>query len=502
MTSDPGAAVYLEAANISKHFGGVQALDNVSLTVRHGEIRALIGENGCGKSTFIKILAGVHERDSGTIVIGGRHVGRLRPIDAMRAGIQVIYQDFALFPNLSVAENIALSALIRGRSWLVHRRAIHRLAARALDQLTITIDVRRLVSELSVADKQLVAIARALLHDARLLIMDEPTTALTGKEVQRLFTVVRELKQKGMSTLFVSHKLGEVLDISDQLTVLRNGRKVADGPVQQFDRNRLTECMTGEKFECHPPPPPVTRAPTPRLQVRALTRPPVHDITFDVYPGEIVGLAGLLGSGRTDLALTLFGVRPAQSGTLLLDGVPVSIRRVGEATRLGLAYVPEDRLTEGLFLAQSVQTNVVAATLPLLCTPRGLLDRSKVAASARQWIENLAIKTTSVSRPVHTLSGGNQQKVVLAKWLARQPRVMILNRPTVGVDVGAKAEIHDRIRRLIDDQMALLLISDDLPELAELCHRILLMHRGRLIEELGPQQCTEEILLGKLNQLK
>ena len=507
MTSEPAGSAesvaYLRASKISKHFGGVQALDKVSMTIGCGKIHSLIGENGCGKSTFIKILAGVHQPDAGRITIHNRFFRHLRPIDAIHAGIQVIYQDFSLFPNLRVAENIALNTQLEHRRLLVNWSHVRTVAAEAVERLGLKIDLRKFVAELSVADKQLVAIARALVHEGRLIIMDEPTAALTSKEVDLLFEIVKGLQHKGISVLFVSHKLNEVLEISDEVSVLRNGRKVADGPVSQFDHDRLTQCMTGRELTYHRSLPPKGHTEVPLLQVKGLTRDnSINDISFELYQGEIVGLTGLLGSGRTELALSLFGMKPVHAGTILMDGGPVSIRNVGDAMRLGIAYVPEDRLTEGLFLERSVQINVVAATLRSLRNKTGLLDSHKTILAARRWVENLAIKTGSTESPVQNLSGGNQQKVVLAKWLAREPRVLILNRSTAGVDIGAKADIHARIRQLADQHMGLLVISDDLPELVQLCHRILLMHRGRLIDGFQTNDCTEETLLSKLGQLK
>jgi len=483
----------LRLTRVSKSFSGVQALRDVSLTIEPGEIHCLVGQNGSGKSTLIKIIAGVVMPDAGEISIHGRHYARLHPIETIHAGIQIIYQDFSLFPNLTVAENIALNdQLAQGRR-LVNWRDVRRVAQEALDRIEVQLDLDARVEEVSVANKQLIAIARAILRNARLIVMDEPTTALTRREVAALFRVVRTLQQLGISILFVSHKLAEVFELADRVMVLRNGETVIDAPAREFDQRKLVYYMTGRDYEeeryefAHPP-----NGTRPLLKVERLTSPGAFtDVSFELRAGEIVGLAGLLGSGRTELALSLFGIHPAAAGTVSVDGRPERIAAAEDALRTGIGYVPEDRLTEGLFLEQSIGRNIVVRTIDRLLGRAGLLDSQRVSREIDDWVHALSIKTREPTLPARTLSGGNQQRVVLAKWLASKPRVLILNGPTVGVDIGSKSELHDIIRQLARQGMGLLVISDDAPELLSICNRILLMRRGRLVQEFNTRELGE-----------
>jgi simple sugar transport system ATP-binding protein len=492
--------VFLQLNNISKAYAGVQALQDVSLHIRRGEIHCLAGENGSGKSTLIKIIAGVVAPDAGTIVIDGQPQSRVQPIDMIRAGIQVIYQDFALFPNLTVAENIALNYELAQNKRFVSWPEVQRIARRALDQIGVTIPLDARVEQIPVAAKQLVAIARALLQNARLLILDEPTTALTHREVQSLFGVIKGLQAKGIATLFVSHKLNEVFAISERISIIRNGRKVVDSDVASLDPARLTYAMTGRQFEdqsyAYTPHDP---AAPPLLRVEGLgVAGGFAGVSFELHAGEILGITGLLGSGRTELALALFGIRPATTGSIRVDGEPARIASVEDAIRLGIGYVPEDRLSEGLFLPQSIGRNIVARTLDQLVGPLRLLQASRTREAINGWVKQLAIKTRSPELPVRTLSGGNQQRVVLAKWLASQPRVLILNGPTVGVDVGSKHELHEIIRRLAQNGMGVIVISDDIPELLQLCNRILLMRKGEVAAGWERAAVDEALLTAKL----
>jgi simple sugar transport system ATP-binding protein len=491
----------IAARNVSKAYGGARALRDVSLTLNAGEIRCLVGENGSGKSTLIKIIAGAERPDAGTLVVGGKPCAHPEPIEAIRAGIQVIYQDFSLFPNLTVAENLALNTELERGSFLVDWRRVQRTAREALQKLGRDLDLRTEVGELSLADRQLVAVSKALLHNARVIIMDEPTTALTRREVDRLFRIMADLKGRGISILFVSHKLQEVLEISDAVTVLRNGRKVAEGPASQFSPGDLVRHMTGHPLERHPPGA-ADHAGASVLEVTGLSRRGAFaDISLEVREGEIVGITGLLGSGRTELALALFGLAPADAGQIRVRGRATRMRSVADALRAGIAYVPEDRLTEGIFAEQSIQRNVAVSRIGTLARRTGWIRFAPLRALVNHWMENLRIQAASVGMPVGQLSGGNQQKVVLGRWLATEAKVLILNGPTVGVDVGAKMEVHEKIRKLAGQGMAVLLISDDLPELVELCHRILLMHRGRIVKELLAACCNEDNLAAELGVL-
>jgi simple sugar transport system ATP-binding protein len=493
----------LVAANhITKSFGGVQALRDVSVALHGGEVRCLVGENGSGKSTLIKIIAGALSPDSGTVALGGRLATHLEPIQAIREGIQVIYQDFSLFPNLTVAENLALNTELEHGVQLVNWRRVRRIATEAMEKLGRDIDLDKTVGEISVADKQLVAIAKALLQDARVLIMDEPTTALTHKEVRTLFEIVQELKRRGLAILFVGHKLREVLEISDTITVLRNGQKMVEGNVSQFTHGDLVRHMTGRQLPDRRGGIAATFGQT-VLKVADLTRRGVFEsIHFEIRAGEILGVTGLLGSGRTELARSLFGLEPADSGRIEIGGQVIRMRTVQDAIRAGIAYVPEDRLTEGIFAEQSIERNIAISGLSSLAGLLGWIKPASLRRVVGRWMTELRIHAPSAHIPVASLSGGNQQKVVLGRWLATQAQILILNGPTVGIDIGAKSEVHEKLRELARKGMAVLLISDDLPELAEICHRTLVLHRGRIVKELPAASCNEDMLAAELGRLE
>ncbi len=496
----------LELRDVARHFAGVKALDGVSLCIGRGEIHCLAGENGSGKSTLIKLVSGINAVDRGTILVDGTPVPDMTPRQAIALGVQVIYQDFSLFGNLTVAENLAIGAELRARRRVVSWRRMRAHAAAAVARLGVHLDLDATVDSLPTSGRQLVAIARALMADPRLLIMDEPTTALTGREVATLFGVVRDIQSRGIAVLFVSHKMREMLDISERLTVLRSGRVVAAGPIAGFDEASITRAMTGSDIAEAPYLwRPADPAAPPLLELDRLSVPgELDDISFRLLPGEIVGVSGLLGSGRTELALALFGMRPRYRGTIRLDGTPIRLDSTQRAIAHRIAYVPEDRLTEGLFLPETINRNIVATALRRL-SRFGLLRPRAAAAVASDTIRAMAIATPNGDRPVTQLSGGNQQRVVIGRWLLQQPRLLILNGPTVGVDVGSKAGIHATIRELAQNNgLGVLMISDDLPELAANCNRILLMHRGRLVAEQpgeGPVAQRERQLSDRLKVL-
>ncbi|MCP4168676.1 MAG: sugar ABC transporter ATP-binding protein [Chloroflexi bacterium] len=490
----------LQLTGIYKSFTGVRALQDVDLTIEDSNIHCLVGENGCGKSTLIKIIAGVYERDAGTVVIKGKEYEHIHPIDAIREGIQVIYQDFSLFPNLTVAENIALNEELAEGRRLVNWRHVQRIAKDALAQIEVDLPLNDLVEEMSVANKQLIAIAKALRQNAELIIMDEPTSALTEREIRALFSVIHKLQERrGIAFLFVSHKLNEVLEISETMIVMRNGKTVSSGSRSEYDNARLVFEMTGQtiavksyEFEADTSGPPL-------LKVEGIrAKHALYDIDFELRRGEIVGVTGLLGSGRTELALALYGTLPIEGGHIYMDGKQVQIKSIQHAIANGIGYVPEDRLTEGLFLDQSIGRNVVVRIIDRLRGTLSLTDPKKVNGQIDQWVSTLRIKTSDPDLPVKTLSGGNQQRVVLARWLASKPRLMILNGPTVGVDIGSKDELHDMMKQLASEGMGLLVISDDIPELLQTCNRILLMRHGRIVEEIRPQDTDENELSAKL----
>lgn len=486
---------FIELRDVRKEFSGVVALDDISLTIRKGEIHCLAGENGSGKSTVIKVISGVYQPDGGAIAIDGRPAGKLTPITSIDHGIQVIYQDFSLFGNLTVAENLAMNVQLREKRRVMDWRRVRRIAEDAVSRLGVDLDLDALVETLPTAGKQLVAIARALMSDARLIIMDEPTTALTRKEVETLFRIVRDIQARGIAILFVSHKMREMLEISERITVIRNGRKVAEGPTGDFDEASITRHMTGADIITEPYvwTPPAGAAPAPRLDMSNLSLPGHYeDLNLSIRPGEIVGLSGLLGSGRTEVALTLFGMMPGYRGEIRIDGAPVRLASTQDAIAAGVAYVPEDRLTEGLFLAQSITRNMLSTSYERL-SKHLVIDQAKADDLAAGMIRAMQIATPTGEKPVQQLSGGNQQRVVLARWLLTDARVLILNGPTVGVDVGSKAEIHRKIRDLaVEHGLAVLMISDDVLELVQNCNRIVLMHRGRFVDEMDSAATSEE----------
>ncbi len=486
----------LRAERIYKRFGGVIALDDVSLSIHKGETCCLVGENGSGKSTMIKIISGVYTPDEGELYINGRHYKKLTPIEAIREGIQVIYQDFSLFPNLSVAENIAINEQLAAGKRLVNWKEIYSIAQEGLQKVNVSLPLDAIVGTLSTADRQLIAIIKAILAEARIIIMDEPTTALTRKEIDSLFRIIHDLKAQGISTLFVSHKLNEVVEIADRTVIFRNGKKVMDQDAKGLDIKKMEYYMTGREIDTSEIVLPETeKVETPLLKVENLVlRGVFSDVSFELMPKEILGITGLLGSGRTELALSLFGELPADEGKIFIEGKEVKIRRIGDALKNGIAYVPDDRVNQGLFLPQSIGNNLLATIIDRLVTSFGFVNDRQAQQTKLQWIKQLDIKTPSSDLPVESLSGGNQQRVVLAKWLASQPKILILNGPTVGVDVGSKAEIHQLVRQIAAQGIGILLISDDLPELLQTCHRILLMRNGRIVEEFQRTDLSEERL--------
>ena len=488
-------APVLSARGISKHFGGVTALDDVSIDLVPGEVHCLAGENGCGKSTLIKIISGAERPDRGEIVIDDVAHPRMNTTSAITSGIQVIYQDFSLFPNLTVAENIVLTSAVATRQRLYRPGSAKPRARAIVEELQLELDLDREVGDLSVADKQLTAICRALVNDARVIIMDEPTTALTHTEVARLFAVVERLRARGVALAFVSHKLDEVLAISQRLTIMRSGRVVVTGPASDFDQGSIAEHMTGHELDesrvvsALPPSSP------PRLEVSDLTLPGAfRDVSFTVARGEILGVTGLLGSGRTEIAEAIFGVRPAASGTIRIDGEPVTVRRIQDAVAAGIGYVPEDRLSQGLFMDKSIADNIIAGSLDAHRTRWRSLDKGRIRATIMRLFAGLKIRAANPEAPVRSLSGGNAQRVVLAKWLATEPRVLVLNGPTVGVDVGSKAQILDLLRAEAAKGMAVIVISDDAPELVACCHRVVVIARGRLVHELADGDITVDTI--------
>ncbi|MDR2553212.1 MAG: sugar ABC transporter ATP-binding protein [Treponema sp.] len=479
------AETLLELYHISKNFDGVKALEEVNLTLNKGEIHCLAGENGSGKSTLIKIISGFYKNDAGAIRFDGKIQKSLSVMESIRLGIQVIYQDFSIFPNLTVMENIAMNHELFYRKKLVNWKKVRKIAGESLEHIGISIPLDETVEHLSVADKQLVAIARSILYNARLIIMDEPTSALTRREVDKLFRIIRQLQSEGITILFVSHKLDEVFEIADRFTVLRNGKVIVTKSADTINNDTFIYYMTGRQIKedyFNAVDKDIDRCFF-RVENLSLSHA-FKDISFAIHPGEILGITGLLGSGRTELAKTLFGLYRADGGTIYVDSVPVQIRNPQDAMKHGIAYVPEDRLTEGLFLNQSIKDNLAISAIDRLVRKRGMVNEILLEKNVYAWVEKLAIKLNKLSDPISTLSGGNQQKAVLGKWLETRPKVLILNGPTVGVDIGSKFDIHVLLRTLAAEKnMAIILISDDIAEVLKNCNRILIIDRGRIVDE-------------------
>lgn len=488
----------LRAVDISKSFGAVNALQGVTLEIKPGEIHCLAGENGCGKSTIIKTICGVYKPDGGHIEFNGKQYTEITPLEAINMGIQVIYQDFSIFPNLTVMENLAFNTELAAGRKLVNKRRMRAIANEALSKINFNMELDRLVGSLTVAEKQMVAICRALMFNAKLIIMDEPTTALTKKEVKALFEIILKLKSQGIAILFVSHKLDEVFEISERFSIMRSGKMVATGNTADLDDKKFSYYMTGREFDNEPFKPSYEdRANV--LEVKNLTLDgSFQDISFDLRRGEILGITGLLDSGRTELALSLFGLRKATSGQILKAGKAVSIASPRDAIAAGIGFVPEDRLSEGLFLTQSIADNIIISEIDHLTKGAGVLDRQKCQQEIDQWVKALAIKTPDPQNPCTTLSGGNQQRIVLAKWLACKPDVLILNGPTVGVDIGSKHDIHAILQRLANQGMAIIIISDDLPEVLENCSNLLVMKKGKIVAQLNPAETDESVVLAHM----
>jgi ABC-type sugar transport system ATPase subunit len=492
----------LELEHISKKFPGVQALQDVRFDVCAGEVHALLGENGAGKSTLIKIISGVHRPDTGEIRIDGNRVSFSNPREAQTRGVATIYQELSLYPELTVAENIFMGHAPRGLLGSVNWREMRQRAREILLSLDITdLDVDEKIGGLSVGKRQRVEIAKALSLNARILIMDEPTAALTEADVQRLFGIVRRLRERGVGIIYISHRLEEVFTLSDRVTVLRDGQYVGTKPTSEVSSDELIRMMVGRTVENMFPKVHAVIG-DPVLEVRDLWRKPIcRGVSMTLRAGEIVGLAGLVGSGRSEFAQTVFGFSPAQSGEIFLNGQAVKIRNPGEAMRYGIAYVPEDRGTQGLIRQMRLRENVSLAILRTL-TRTGFVAGKAERDLASESIDQLSIRAYSSEQVVNKLSGGNQQKVVVAKWLASKPKVLIMDEPTRGVDVGAKAEIHRLLGELAQSGIAILMISSELPEVLGMSDRVIVMREGRVVAEFDRTAATQENVVAAMMREK
>jgi rhamnose transport system ATP-binding protein len=508
LTAEPGPDPAMESGpprvelrGISKRFGATAALTDVSMNLRAGEIHALVGENGAGKSTLVKILAGVHAPDAGTILLDGVETQIADPTAARAHRVAVVHQEPRLFPDLSVAENVFLANPPTGRLGEISWREMRRAAAALFTQLDVRLDVGAPVRGLSMADQQLIEIAKALSLDARVLILDEPTASLSTHEVERLFTIVRRTRDRGVAVLFVSHRLDEVFRLSDRATVFRDGRHVITAATRDLTTADLVRHMVGRAVTLFPKGEAAIGEVL--LEVRGLTRAgEFRDVSFTVRAGEILGLAGLVGAGRTEIARVLFGISRPSGGEVRLDGRPVHLATPSAALRAGIAYVPEDRHLDGLVLDFSIADNITLPILPRLF-PRLFVRRSTERSLAKGYTDQLQVRMTGVDQLVQALSGGNQQKVVIAKWLATKPRVLILDEPTRGVDIGAKVEVHRIMSDLAASGLGIILISSELPEILAMSDRILVLHEGRITAEIARADATEErVMFAATGQLE
>ncbi len=481
----------IELSGIAKHFGSVQALQGIDFRLFPGEVHALAGENGAGKSTLVKILAGIYRPDAGMVKVGGEVVELRSPTQAQALGIAVVHQEPMLFPDLDVAENVFMGRHPRDRFGRVDWKRMYREVDQLLTSLDVPLSSHTPVQGLSVAEQQLVEIAKALSLDARVLVLDEPTAALSAHEVDELFAIVRQLRERGVAILFVSHRLEEIFEIADRLTIFRDGTHIITAPVGEMTTEAIIRHMVGRELS-NLFPKSEARIGDVVLEVRHLSRPgSFTDVSFQLRQGEILGFAGLVGAGRTEVARVLFGLDRAESGEIWLKGKQVRIRSPRDAMRSGLAYVPEDRHQHGLVMDFSIAANV---TLPILkqVSRLGLIDPRLERKIAGDYSSQLHVRSSGIEQLVNALSGGNQQKVVLSKWLATNPSVLILDEPTRGIDVGAKAEVHRIISDLAVEGLAIILISSELPEVLAMADRVIVLHEGRVSGTFARSEATQE----------
>lgn len=487
----PQEPYLLEVLNVSKGFPGVVALANVQLRVRPGTVLALMGENGAGKSTLMKIIAGIYQPDSGELRLKGRPVTFTTPLAALQAGIAMIHQELNLMPHMSIAENIWIGREQQNRLGLIDHREMHRCTAALLARLRMDLDPEEQVGNLSIAERQMVEIAKAVSYDSDVLIMDEPTSAITDKEVAHLFSIIADLKAQGKGIVYITHKMNEVFAIADEVAVFRDGAYIGLQRADSLDGDSLISMMVGRELSQLFPQreKPIGEL---LLKVRDLRLDGVFKgVSFDLHAGEILGIAGLMGSGRTNVAETLFGITPSDGGEIVLDGQPLRIGDPHRAIEKGLALLTEDRKLSGLFPCLSVLENMEVAVLPHYAGG-GFVQQKALRALCEDMCRKLRVKTPSLEQCIDTLSGGNQQKALLARWLMTQPRILILDEPTRGIDVGAKAEIYRLIASLAGEGMAVIMISSELPEVLGMSDRVMVMHEGQLMGTLDRNEATQE----------
>jgi ABC-type sugar transport system ATPase subunit len=484
----------LEVRSVSKSFPGVRALTDVSFAVRAGEIHTLVGENGAGKSTLMKILAGVHQPDSGQLFWEGLPLTLHNPADAQARGISIIYQEFNLLPHLTVAENVLLNREPRTRFGMIDWRALNQHTRELMAQLETDIDPQARVIDLSVAQQQIVEIVKALTIDARVIIMDEPTAALNPTEVGHLFATMQRLKARGSAVIFISHRLDEVFHISDRITVLKDGQMVGSSPAADLSREEVVRLMVGRQLQDIFPAGAVRAAETPVLEMRGLSTPRLERVSLALYPGEVLGVAGLEGHGQRELARALFGLETITAGEIRLDGQPIKLTNPQRAIEQGIVFISDDRKVEGLALTLAVRENVALPNLRRF-SRYGLMNRNSEGRSVGEVVTNLSVKTPSIEQEVRFLSGGNQQKTVLSKWLLGTPRILIFVEPTRGIDVGAKVEIYRLMGELASNGAGILMVSSDLLEMIGMSSRILVMRDGCVAAELPGEGITEEAIM-------
>lgn len=489
----------LEMKDISIEFPGVKALDQVTFSAKPGSVHALIGANGAGKSTLMKVLAGAYAHFNGEIKLGGKQLSISKPTDSQKAGVQIVYQevDAALIPTLTVAENIMLQETVQhsgGKQW-IRWRNVHKKAATQLEKLNSTISTKRLVSSLTLAEKQMVLLARAISTDCKFLILDEPTAPLSNRETEKLFSVIKRLKEAGVGIIFISHRIPEIVEICDEITIMRNGQVVKRDTVAQLTPEEIVEWMLGKKLEQQFP----EHNPTIGeilLEVEGLSdQAIVKDISLHVKAGEVVGIAGLVGAGKTELCKALFGDAAKATGTIQIKGKQVSLKSPHIAVQNGLAFIPEERRKEGLILHESVQTNLISANLHAFTKALHFLDKKAQRSKSQELIQALGIKTPSPDTSVHTLSGGNQQKIAIGKWLVSDADIYILDEPTKGVDVGAKRDIFELIAALAKRGKAIIYASSELSEIVGLTNRVYVLYDGEVTKELSTAETDEQELL-------
>jgi ribose transport system ATP-binding protein len=484
--SHAASAEILTIRDVSKSFPGVKALNQVSFSVRRGSVHGLVGENGAGKSTLMKILSGVYTKDSGTVAFDGQDIPNTTPIKSMNMGLSIIYQELNLVNQLSVGENIFLGRF----SEMGGMRGVHAKGRELLDSIASTIDTHKLVEELSVSEKQMVEIAKALSYQSKLIIMDEPSSSLTSDELKELYVIIRELKSRGISIIYISHKLDEIFDLCDTVTILRDGQVIDTKTVSDLTRGEMIAKMVGRTIE-NEYPPRANRVGETLLEVKSINTLKLKDISFSVRKGEILGLVGLVGAGRTEIVRAIFGADKAKGHEIRIDGQPVKIRNPKDAIKAGFGFISEDRKLQGLVLPFSVEQNISMASLGKI-SRQGVMRKPLEKAIAEKHVKSLAIKTPTIKTKVVSLSGGNQQKCILGRWLENNPRILIMDEPTRGIDVGAKYEIYILMKEIAESGGAVIMISSELPEVLNMSNRVLTVFEGRITGEFDPTRFSAD----------